>query len=190
MQFQLEIPTTQKVDHLIVISPPDEIMSLAWEIKREVEKIIGVYKSRTSTPHITICKSVLTTGNEGRITEQWQSLFIAIPAFRMRVKGLKVFETSGTLYLETDYPEELKEIRKELYIKNKELRISKQFYSLISTPHITIGRGLSKESLNKLEDYISKRVCDKEFYVKDLLGLRADSADVKYQKRYRFKLKE
>jgi 2'-5' RNA ligase len=106
------------------------------------------------------------------------------------VKGLKVFETSGTLYLETDYPEELKKIRKELYIKNKQLRISKQFYSLISTPHITIGRGLKKDSLIKLEDYMSKRVCDKEFYVKDLLGLRADSRDVKYQKRFSFKLKE
>lgn len=106
MQFQLEIPTTQKVDHLIVISPPDEIMSIAWEIKQEVEKIVGVYKSRTSTPHITIC------------------------------------------------------------------------------------RGLKKDSLIKLEDYMSKRVCDKEFYVKDLLGLRADSRDVKYQKRFSFKLKE
>lgn len=189
MQYTLGIQLAQKVDYLMVISPPDEIMSIANELKRTVSDTIGHYKSRGSIPHITFCKSLLTTDREEKIISEWEKLFSTLPVFKITVKGLKVFESSGTLFLETDYPEELRNIRTRFQLKNKELKISKKGYHLISTPHITIARGLNSNALTKLESLISDFSCEKEFSVKSLTGLRADSSDEKYQNSRIFNLK-
>lgn len=190
MQQTLGIQQAQIADYLIVISPTLEIMSIANGLKRKVDSIIGGFRAQSSIPHITICKTLLTTDRENKIIYEWQKLLKTIDPFRLKVKGLNVFESSGTVFLETNYPDELKKIRIKFQEKNKELRISKKGYHLISTPHLTICRGLKSNELIKLKGLIFDFNFEKEFLVEQLIGLRADSMDTKYQNSRVFKFKE
>lgn len=180
----------QKVDCLIVISPPSEIMSVTMDLKRRVSEVTKNNRSLNSTPHITVCKTILTSNREDKIVEEWRKLCLSLSSFRINVDGISVFENSGTIFLKTDYPEELKEIRTRFKLKNNELRVSKKETHLLSTPHITIDKGLKSNTLKELEQAFSGFSFKKEFLVTGLTCLRADTSDVRYKVNEIFKLKE
>ena len=187
---RLSFTKTQILDYLIVISPPPEIKSIVSELKRDVGKILGrSYKYKNSVPHLTICKTVLTTDREERIVSEWNSMIEEQGSFTLQVNEIKIFESSGTIYLDTDFPDSLKEIQRKFYILNKELRISKKGYHLISKPHITIGSGLEKEELELIKKLLSGININREFEVQSLVGLRAELTDKSYHKSRIFNLK-
>lgn len=190
IQERLSFTKTQILDYLIVISPPQEIKSLVTELKRDIGRVLErSYKYKNSVPHITVCKTVLTTDREERIVSGWNSMIEEQDSFTLQVNEIKTFESSGTIYLETDFPDSLKEIQRNFYIMNKELRISKKGYHLISKPHITIGSGFEKEELGMIKKLTGGINLNKEFEVQSLLGLRAELSDKSYQRSRIFNLK-
>ena len=127
----------------IVLSPPEPVLEQVKQWKQSLRAAIGWYKSVNALAHITF--NVFEAGEE-RLAA-WEAYLAAFVAVRQPVFLLLDHTgtfANGAFYLAPDAASELVLIR---IMKDFHARAPERASVIITTPHMSVGRGLDAGQL-------------------------------------------
>lgn len=169
---------------LIVISPPNLIKEEVKNIKDDFKLKYGSYESAASQAHITLGHGILATNELNVFVELLKKSLLKVPSFDIYLRDFDFFEESRTFFIGVEKSTELKFLQGLIAdhlnaVKPSSLLKQEQF-----TPHMTIGKGLSKQQFNQAFFEFHDQVCTNYFRLSDIALLYKPIGGAKYQELY------
>ncbi len=155
-------------DYLIVLSPPENIISDVKKLKDFSFGHIGEYESHFSKAHITVQpwprkKQVWIEPLLPKLVRDLQSL----PPVELQIKGFDFFDQLDS---QTIYAKLVSTPATKLWFK----QLRKFFNTPAFEPHITIARSLPPEQFKALWPYFKNLKWDTQFRIDQLTVLRRE----------------
>ncbi|SMO71492.1 2'-5' RNA ligase family protein [Gracilimonas mengyeensis] len=173
--------------YLVLISLPEEITNDVVSMKELFREEFGSFPSEHSVPHITVCSFLLMNNRSSEVFSLFQQSLQDIAPFQLAIDGFNYFE-NGVIYLQIKLSESFTEVSQQLNLCRKHLRIRKNYISS-SVPHITIARGLPKQTLRQAKELWMPRSYYNTFEVNELTVLSYDFEENRYRKHSTLSLK-
>jgi len=166
--FSKQSVMTGYQDYLIVLSPPESIISSVKKLKDFSFGKIGDYESRYSKAHITVQpwprkKPVWIEPLIPKLVRDLQSMPTAI----LDINGFSFFDQQETA---TIYAKLTSTPLTKIWFKT----LRRFFSNENSEPHITIARNLPKETFKELWPYFKNLQWNEQFKIEKLTFLRRE----------------
>lgn len=188
MQFhlQFESDTEQQdekfVEYKIMIHPGEKIAGEAVAFKKILAEYCGSFKALHSVPHITLASFQLDTEREEILLKHLDKFSGSLTPFQVSVNDFGFFDAAqnhGVAYLAIQNKEPIVQLQTNLNIVLKlDVRVQKKHLMKTSEPHITIGRGLNKEKLEKSKELFSDKKYSSKFSVDKLVLLKRNDGNL------------
>lgn len=180
MQMSFGFPEPSYTYYWFIIEPPLEIQRFVTELKWEIGATQLDFESRTTKPHLSIIKYMAAEENERRIFETLKKELLNIGSFKLSVTGIQAFDSSRTIYLATDFPKNLQEVKRIVQVNKKTLRISDQSCQILETPHITVAKNLGRKTFRQAKATLLKKTYERSFHVDGIVVMKSNSLDSKF----------
>ncbi len=182
MQFhlQFESDVAEPEDHFgeykIMIHPGEKIAGEVVTFKNLLAEQCGSFKALHSVPHITLGSFQLDTEREDLLIKYLDKFSSSLTPFRVSVSDFGFFDAvanQGVAFLSIQNKEPIVQLQTLLNVVLKiDVRVQKKHLMKTTVPHITIGRGLSSEKLNKSKELFSAQKFASDFSVDKLILLK------------------
>ncbi|MDB5006757.1 MAG: 2-5 ligase [Mucilaginibacter sp.] len=168
-------------DYLMVLSPPESIISTVKKLKEHTFNVIGAYESHYSTAHITVQywprkKPVWVEPLIPKLERDLQNLSSVI----LDINGFRYFNTADRY---TIYANINSSPLTDIWFK----QLRKYFTKHDAVPHITIAKNLSGAAFEKVWPYFKNRQWNEQFEIDRLTMLQREA--IGHNKSYK-KVKE
>lgn len=155
MLFELE--EIALFDYTIQLIPDEPVFKLASNLKQEAKKICGKSQTTVGTqPHISLINFSMLEKNEAAFIVLIESILANHPKITSKATKLSVFENSGTIYIELENVEAIKQFAKELQMLLKTSTLTYKTVGISTTPHITILKNLFGKQLEEVLTALTK----------------------------------
>ena len=157
-------------DYTIQLIPDEPMFKLASNLKEEAKKICSKGQTTVGTqPHISLVNFSMLEKNEAAFIVLIESILANHPKITSKATKLSVFENSGTMYIELENVEDIKQFAKELQVLLKTSKLTYKTIGITTTPHITILKNLFGKQLDELLTILAKTpILEQEFYCSKL----------------------
>lgn len=157
-------------DYTIQLIPDKSMSKLASNLKEEAKKICSKgYTSVGTQPHISLVNFSMLEKNEAPLLAIIESILANHPKIISRATKLSVFENSGTIFINLENVEAIKQFAKELQVLLKTSNLTYKAVGITTTPHITILKNLFGKQLDELWTALAKiPIMEQEFYCSHL----------------------
>lgn len=158
-----------KVDYLLVLSPPKSIVDHVRIDKRYSEKLIGNFESLNSKAHLTMSNYFLKNTYEVEpLIPHLQYKMSMLPSITLNINGYNYFETGNK---RTIYASPTIDSDAELWFEQMRDHVK----SNSITPHITIAKNISEEQFEILWSMFKDRKWIESFHIDRLTILKRQS---------------
>lgn len=138
---QLDIFGSQIHEYLFVIEPDQKTVEKLIQLKKLLHAQIPLSdQTLQSKPHISICYFEASDFSDELIISKSNQAISVIESFDINLSGCEKWK-NGTFVLK---------IKQDQFIQKLQKELSLIFKGVIQTPHLTIARNISKESLDHL----------------------------------------
>ncbi|MCG3166603.1 MAG: RNA 2',3'-cyclic phosphodiesterase [Bacteroidia bacterium] len=182
MQFhlQFESDTTQEEGHFteykVMLHPGEKIAEAVIGFKKILAEQCGSFKALHSVPHITLASFFLDTEREDLLLKYLDKFTASLTPFRVSINDFGFFDAvsnQGVAFLSIQNKEPIVQLQTNLNVVLKiDVRVQKKHLMRTAVPHITIGRGLNDEKLNKSKELFSDKKFASDFSVDKLVLLK------------------
>lgn len=182
MQFHLQFESdiAQPEDHFgeykIMLHPGDKIAEAVVGFKHLLSGQCGSFKALNSIPHITLASFQLDTEREDLLIKYLDKFTSSLTPFRVSVNDFGFFDAvsnQGVAFLSIQNKEPIVQLQTNLNVVLKiDVRVQKKHLLRTTVPHITIGRGLNNDKLNKSKELFSDKKFAADFSVDKLVLLK------------------
>lgn len=135
-------------EYLILFSPPVNVRGEISEFKRQFAVNYGHFDGLDSIGHITVGNVMIPSGIEESFFAQFVGQVSEIESFTFAIDGFDAFANSRTIFAHLEECESFKRIAEALR-QTVGLYHLKKSSRIISTPHVTIAKGLERRIFNK-----------------------------------------
>lgn len=137
-------------EYLLVLSPTGEANRQIWSIKREFNRTLGTSFAVHTGPHLSVVVFLAYAGKEETIVNRLLMIGEGITPFNIVLQDFGCFDGSRTIYINVITKTSLQNVVEELKQAKHLLKLNVGFAPrFVSTPHVTICRGMQPSQYNQ-----------------------------------------